>query len=129
MNPASLKYNESHEWVGLTVDGGKEVAVIGLTDFALHQLTDLVYMDLPAIGDQVTQGQQFGEVESVKAVSPMYSPVTGKVVAVHREIVDHLETLADDAYGNGWLIKVELAANSSLDNLLDYQAYQKQCAS
>lgn len=129
MNPESLKYNESHEWVGLVVEAGKQVAVVGVTDFALQQLTDLVYMELPSVGDQVTQGQQFGEVESVKAVSPLYSPVTGKVIAVHREIIDQLETLADDAYGNGWLIKVEPDAGSSLDSLLDYQSYQKQCAS
>jgi glycine cleavage system H protein len=129
MNPENLKYNESHEWVGLTVEGGKQLAVVGITDFALQQLTDLVYMELPAVGDQVTQGQQFGEVESVKAVSPLYSPVSGKVVAIHREIINQLETLADDAFGNGWLIKVELDAGSTLGSLLDYQAYQKQCAS
>jgi glycine cleavage system H protein len=129
MKPEELKYNESHEWVGLVDEGGKSLAVVGITDFALQQLTDLVYMELPSIGDQVTQGQQFGEVESVKAVSPLYSPITGKVVAVHREIIDQLESLADDAYGNGWLIKVDPAADSGISRLLDYQAYQKQCAS
>lgn len=129
MNPENLKYNESHEWVGLTNDNGQQVAVVGITDFAIQQLTDLVYMELPKVGAQVVQGQQFGEVESVKAVSPLYSPVTGKVVAVHSELADQLEGLASDPYDNGWLIKVEMAAGATIDNLLDYTAYQKQCAS
>ena len=129
MNPENLKYNESHEWVGLTSENGLQVAIVGITDFAIQQLTDLVYMELPKVGAQVVQGQQFGEVESVKAVSPLYSPVTGKVVAVHSELADQLEGLASDPYDNGWLIKVEMAAGATIDNLLDYAAYQKQCAS
>ena len=129
MNPENLKYNESHEWVGLASENGQQVAVVGITDFAIQQLTDLVYMELPKVGAQVVQGQQFGEVESVKAVSPLYSPVTGKVVAVHSELADQLEGLASDPYDNGWLIKVEMAAGATIDNLLDYAAYQKQCAS
>ena len=129
MNPENLKYNESHEWVGLATENGQQVAVVGITDFAIQQLTDLVYMELPKVGAQVVQGQQFGEVESVKAVSPLYSPVTGKVVAVHSELADQLEGLASDPYENGWLIKVEMAAGATIDNLLDYAAYQKQCAS
>ena len=129
MNPENLKYNESHEWVGLTSENGLQVAIVGITDFAIQQLTDLVYMELPKVGAQVVQGQQFGEVESVKAVSPLYSPVTGKVVAVHNELADQLEGLASDPYDNGWLIKVEMAAGATIDNLLDYAAYQKQCAS
>ncbi len=129
MNPENLKYNESHEWVGLTSENGQQVAVVGITDFAIQQLTDLVYMELPKVGAQVVQGQQFGEVESVKAVSPLYSPVTGKVVAVHSELADQLEGLASDPYDNGWLIKVEMAAGATIDNLMDYAAYQKQCAS
>lgn len=129
MNPENLKYNESHEWVGLASENGQQVAVVGITDFAIQQLTDLVYMELPKVGALVVQGQQFGEVESVKAVSPLYSPVTGKVVAVHSELADQLEGLASDPYDNGWLIKVEMAAGATIDNLLDYAAYQKQCAS
>ncbi|MFO0939293.1 MAG: glycine cleavage system protein GcvH [Pirellulales bacterium] len=127
MNPENLKYNESHEWVGLANENGKQIAVVGITAFAIEQLTDLVYMELPAIGAEVVQGQQFGEVESVKAVSPLYSPVTGKVVAVHSELADRLEKLADDPYDNGWMIKVEMAAGATIDNLLDFAAYQKQC--
>ncbi|MFN3191808.1 MAG: glycine cleavage system protein GcvH [Aureliella sp.] len=125
MNPAELRYNASHEWVGIDGDG---VAVIGITDFALEQLTDLVYMALPDVGTTVATGEEFGEVESVKAVSPLYSPVNGEVVEVHSELVDNLEKLGEDPFGNGWIIKVKLPEGSSLDGLLDHTAYQKQCA-
>jgi glycine cleavage system H protein len=127
MNPEQLQFNESHEWVGVNTENGQEIALVGITDFALEQLTDLVYMQLPAVGDTVTQGQQFGEVESVKAVSPLYSPVTGKVVSVHNQLVDQLESLAKDPFGEGWMIKVEL--QEPVSGLLDYQSYRKQCAS
>ncbi len=128
MNPEDLKYNPSHEWVGLTDEGGEKIAVVGITDFALEQLTDLVYMALPKVGAKVAAGEEFGEVESVKAVSPLYSPVTGEVTAVHSELVDQLEKLGEDPFGNGWIMKVKLAADAKLDHLLDRTAYQKQCA-
>ena len=105
MKPEELKYNPSHEWVGIAEEDGTQLAVVGITDFALEQLTDLVYMALPAVGSQVTAGQEFGEVESVKAVSPLYSPVTGEVTAVHSELVDSLEKLGEDPFGNGWIIR------------------------
>jgi glycine cleavage system H protein len=128
MKPEELKFNPSHEWVGVIEEDGTKLAVVGISDFALEQLTDLVYMALPEVGTQVTAGQEFGEVESVKAVSPLYSPVTGEVAAVHSELVDSLEKLGDDPFGNGWIIKVKLADTGSLDGLLDYEAYRKQCA-
>jgi glycine cleavage system H protein len=128
MNPEELKYNASHEWVGLTEENGQQIAVIGITDFALEQLTDLVYMALPTVGATVSAGAEFGEVESVKAVSPLYSPVSGEVLAVHSELVDNLENLAADPFGDGWIIKVKLAADASLDALLDYAAYKQQCS-
>jgi glycine cleavage system H protein len=128
MKPEELKFNPSHEWVGFTQEDGQEIAVIGITDFALEQLTDLVYMALPAIGTHVKAGEEFGEVESVKAVSPLYSPISGEVVAVHSELVDHLEQLGTDPFGEGWMIKVKPAADSRLDGLLDFEAYKKQCA-
>lgn len=128
MKAEDLKYNPSHEWVGMANEGGNSVAVIGITDFALQQLTDLVYMALPKVGEKVATGKEFGEVESVKAVSPLYSPVTGEVVAVHSQLVDRLESLGADPYGEGWLIKVKLAEGTTLDGLLNYQQYQKQCA-
>ncbi|MBX3423637.1 MAG: glycine cleavage system protein GcvH [Pirellulaceae bacterium] len=127
MDPRDLKFNPSHEWVGVVEDAQGKIAVVGITDFALEQLTDLVYMELPAVGAHVTQGEQFGEVESVKAVSPLYSPVSGEVVEVHGELVDQLENLASDPYDNGWLIKVRLTDSSQLDRLLDRQTYVQQC--
>lgn len=128
MHPEQLKYNPSHEWVGIEDRAGEQLAVIGITDFAIQQLTDLVYMALPKVGAQVKAGAEFGEVESVKAVSPLYSPVDGVVVATHDELVDNLEQLGADPYGNGWIIKVKLTDAGQLNQLLDYAAYQRQCA-
>ena len=128
MKPESLRYNRSHEWVGLTEEGGEQIAVVGISDFAIEQLTDLVYMALPTVGQTVKAGQEFGEVESVKAVSPLYSPVDGEVVAVHSALADNLEKLGEDPFGDGWIIKVRMTAGASLDGLLDYDAYRKQCA-
>ncbi len=128
MEPNQLKYNPSHEWVGVTEQNGVSIAVIGITDFALEQLTDLVYMALPDVGASVTAGEEFGEVESVKAVSPLYSPVSGEVVEVHSELVDNLEKLGEDPFGDGWIIKVKLADGATLDGLLDFDTYKKQCA-
>lgn len=128
MKPEELKYNATHEWVGLEEQAGEQVAVIGITDFALEQLTDLVYMALPDVGTHVKRGKEFGEVESVKAVSPLYSPVDGEVIEVHSELVDELEKLGEDPFGNGWIVKVRLAAGAGLEGLLDHAAYRKQCA-
>ena len=128
MEPQQLRYNPSHEWVGLTNENGQAVAIVGITDFALKQLTDLVYMALPKVGQKVTAGEEFGEVESVKAVSPLYSPVSGEVVAVHQELADNFDMLTADPYGQGWIIKVKPASGSSLDGLLTHTQYQEQCA-
>ena len=128
MNPEELKYNPSHEWVGITEEAGERIAVVGITDFAIEQLTDLVYMALPSVGSTVTTGEEFGEVESVKAVSPLISPVDGEVVAVHSELIDKLEQLGNDPFGDGWMMKVKLTDESRLTSLLDYDAYKKQCA-
>ncbi len=127
MTPEDLLYDETHEWVRLEDEAGQKMATVGITDFAVEQLTDLVYLDLPEVGSQVTAGEEFGEVESVKAVSPLYSPVTGEVVAVHSELCDNPETLSQDPYGDGWLIKVRVTDETSLSRLLDAAAYQKQC--
>ncbi len=128
MPPESLKYNPSHEWVSLTEENNQKIATVGVSAFAIEQLTDLVYMALPKVGSHVTAGSEFGEVESVKAVSPLYSPVTGVVIEVHAALVDQLETLGDDPYGNGWIIKVKVTDEASMSGLLDYAAYQRQCA-
>ena len=125
MKPEELKYNSTHEWVGMDSDG---LAVIGISDFAVEQLTDLVYMDLPEVGAAVKSGEQFGEVESVKAVSTLYSPVDGEVVEVHSALVDELDKLSQDPFGEGWVIKVKLASETAMDDLLDFENYKKQCA-
>jgi len=123
-----LLYSQSHEWVRVAEENGSKVATVGISAFAVEQLTDLVFMELPEIGRQVVAGEEFGEVESVKAVSPLYSPVDGIVVAVNADLPDRLETLGSDPYGAGWIMKVKLTDESSLAGLMDYAAYQKQCS-
>ncbi len=128
MNPERLRYAKTHEWVQLSEEDGQPIATVGISDFAIEQLTDLVYIDLPNVGTQVKQGESFGEIESVKAVSDLYSPVTGEVIAVNQELADHLEVFNEDPYGKGWMIKVKLSDPSELEGLLSYDAYQRQCA-
>ncbi len=125
---SKLLYAESHEWADVAEDGGQKTATIGISAFAIEQLNDLVYMDLPEVGRSVSAGEEFGEVESVKAVSPLYSPVNGEVIEVHSDLPDNLEKLNDDPYDFGWIIKVKLSDDSGLDSLMDHAAYQKQCA-
>lgn len=123
-----LLYAETHEWADVVEQDGGKTATIGISDFAIEQLNDLVFMDLPEVGKKVSAGEEFGEVESVKAVSPLYSPVDGEVVEVHSELPDNLDQLNEDPYDFGWIVKVRLSDESSLSSLMDYAAYQKQCA-
>jgi len=126
VNPEELLFAETHEWAHIAdVDGGK-VATIGISAAAVEALTDLVYMDLPSTGTQVTAGSSFGEVESVKATSEMYSPVDGEIVEVNTSLPDNLEILNSDPYGEGWIIKVKLSSEDAVGKLLDHAAYQKQ---
>jgi glycine cleavage system H protein len=127
IQPQNLKYCESHEWVAPPTDNSG-IATIGISAFAVAQLNDIVFMALPSVGQSVSAGQEFGEVESVKAVSPMYSPVSGEVVEVHSELVDHLDRLNADPYEKGWIIKVKMSNPSELEQLLDFAAYEKMCA-
>jgi glycine cleavage system H protein len=129
VKPEDLLFAETHEWAHITEEGGSKVATVGISAFALEQLTDLVYMELPEVGVMVTAGEEFGEVESVKAVSPIFSPVAGEVIAVNTELPDHLETLSASPYDGGWIAKVRITDDSSVAHLLDFAAYQKQCAS
>jgi glycine cleavage system H protein len=127
--PQGLLYSKTHEWVRVEADpAGGKIATVGLTAFALEALTDLVFVDLPAVGREVKAGQPFGEIESVKAVSDLYSPVNGKVAAVNTELPDNLEHLPEDPYQAGWFIKIKMSNEVGLANLLDEAAYQKQCA-
>ncbi len=125
---AALLYAETHEWIDVAEEGGEKIATIGISDFAIEQLNDLVFMDLPDVGKKVSAGEEFGEVESVKAVSPLYSPVNGEVIEVHGELPDNLDQLNDDPYDYGWILKVRIDDDSSLGSLMDFAAYQKQCA-
>ena len=120
INP-DLKYSKSHEWVRM--DG--DVAVIGISDFAQDALGDLVFVNLPQVGDEVTAGEAFGDVESVKAVSDLLSPVTGTVAEINEELLDAPENLNNDPYG-AWIIKVENV--TAIDELLDAAAYEAFCA-
>lgn len=128
MKPEQLRYAETHEWVYVADEEGRKVGTIGITAFAIEQLTDLVHMVLPKTGTTVRQGEEFGEVESVKAVSSLYSPVDGEIIGVNTGLPNKLETLGSDPYGEGWMIKVALAGDGGVGKLMDYAAYQKQCA-
>ncbi len=126
VTPEELLYAKTHEWVSVEEQNGVKIATVGLSAFAIEQLTDLVYIELPEAGRQVTAGESFGEVESVKAVSDIYCPVTGEIVAVNNELADSLEALTSDAYA-AWIIKIKISDESNLSELCDYAAYQKQC--
>jgi len=129
MKPEQLRFAKTHEWVAVEKDAaGAKVATIGVSAFAVEALTDLVFMQLPEVGRKLKPGESFGEIESVKAVSDLYSPVEGEVTAVNSDLPNHLETLNQDPYGAGWVIKVKLASDAGLNQLLDFAAYQKQCA-
>ena len=125
---AKLLYAETHEWVEITEDGDDKIATLGISAFAIEQLNDLVYMDLPEVGRTLAAGDEFGEVESVKAVSPLYSPIAGEVIEVHTELPDSLEKLNEDPFGHGWIVKIRVADAAGLDSLMDHASYQKQCA-
>ena len=115
-----LLYSESHEWV--KVEGN--IAVIGVSDFAQEEMGDITYVDLPDEGDDVRKGEDFGALESVKASSELYSPVSGKVVEVNSELEDAPELINEDAFAN-WIIKVEMSDESELEDLMDEESYAK----
>lgn len=119
---AGLLYSESHEW--MSVDGN--IATVGITDFAQHALGNLSYVDMPEVGDEVSKGEEFGAVESVKAASDLYSPVSGRVIETNTELEDAPERLNVDPYAN-WIIKVEMSDPSELDDLMDEAAYIAFC--
>jgi glycine cleavage system H protein len=101
---------------------------VGISAFAVEQLSDLVFLELPEVGRTLKAGESLGEVESVKSVSDIYAPVSGEVLEVNSGLPDQLEKLQNDAFGEGWFVKIRLSDESELKNLLDYAAYQKQCA-
>jgi glycine cleavage system H protein len=122
--PAGLKYSKEHEWVAAE----DSVATIGITDFAQEQLGEIVYVELPAVGDKVSKDDPFGVVESVKAVSDIFAPISGTVVEVNQDLPDSPETVNEDPYGDGWLIKIKVSDTAELDDLMDNEEYEEMVA-
>ena len=123
MRPDDYKYSETHEWIKYS-DKKKE-AVIGITDYAVKQLSDLVHLDLPKIGDSVEQGAPFGEIESVKTVADLVSPLSGKIVEVNKDVAGDLDTLKEEPFEDGWLIKVKVTEISELESLMTRKEYEE----
>jgi len=125
MDPKNLRYAKSHEWALLEGD----VCTVGITKFAVEQLTDIVYIELPEPGDHVFIGDSFGEIESVKAVSDLYSPVNGEVTSVNEKLLEDPARITGDPYGKGWMAKVKVEPGTTLDHLMSLDQYEKQIAS
>ncbi len=122
--PEDLKYSKEHEWV-LVEDN---VATVGITDYAQDQLGDIVFVELPAVGDKVSKEDAFGVVESVKAVSDIYAPVSGKVLEVNDDLPDNPEMVNEDPYGDGWMIKIEMNDPEELQDLMTAAEYEEYVA-
>ncbi|TAD76982.1 MAG: glycine cleavage system protein GcvH [Oscillatoriales cyanobacterium] len=118
--PDDLKYSDSHEYLRLEED----IAVIGITAFAIDQLGDIVFVDLPEAGRRVEPGEDFGTIESVKAVSSLYSTVSGVVVKVNHVLIDHPECVVEDPYGEGWLVQVRIDNPGEIDRMMSAEAYR-----
>ena len=116
-----LKYTETHEW--LKIKGN--TAVIGITDHAQNELTDIVYVELPEIGKEIKKGEELCVVESVKSVSEIYSPVSGRVVTVNKKLEDSPEIINESPYDDGWLVELEIKDKSEIDDLLDAESYRR----
>ena len=124
MDPAQLRYSPTHEWVH--IEGS--TATIGISRFAVDQLTDLIMIELPAVGTRLVPGKSFGEIESVKAVSDLYAPIGGEVTEVNTAVVENVQLLTDDPYDQGWLIKLKIADAAETAELMDFAAYEKKLA-
>jgi glycine cleavage system H protein len=122
--PEHLKYTKDHEWI--RVEGN--IGTVGITEYAQSELGDVVFVELPVVGKKVEFGQSFGTVEAVKAVSDLYSPATGEVTEVNKEIQDSPELVNKEPYERGWMIKIKLANTDEIKNLLDVEAYKKLIA-
>jgi glycine cleavage system H protein len=120
--PANLKYTENHEWAN--VEGNR--VTVGITDFAQHELGDIVFVELPNEGDELEAGEAFGNVESVKTVSELYAPVSGKVIAVNSALIDDPAKVNESPYGDGWMIVVEISDSSQLDGLWSAETYSEK---
>lgn len=123
MRPDDIKFSETHEWV--RYNEKKKEAVIGITDYAVKQLSDLVHIELPQVGETIEQGTSFGEIESVKTVAELVAPISGKILEINKEVASDLELLKDDPFEEGWLIKVKVSDPSELDSLMSKKEYEE----
>jgi glycine cleavage system H protein len=121
--PKGLLYTKDHEWAKVQGDA----AIIGITQFAVEQLGDITLVELPEVGDSVEAGESMGTIESVKAVSDLYAPVSGTVTAINGNLEDEPELVNDDPFGQGWMIKVELSDETEAEDLMDAEAYSRHC--
>ena len=126
MNRPDLRYSQEHEWLRLDSQG---TAVVGITDFAVDQLGDVIFVELPETGETLTQFEKMGEIESVKAVSDLYSPISGRVLERNESLGDHPELVNDGPFDDGWLVKVAMSDPSDLENLLTAEQYEAFLAS
>jgi len=124
MVPSDRKYAESHEWA--KKDG--EVVTVGITAFAVEHLSDLTFLSLPEVGEELEAGDRFGEIESVKAVSELFAPVGGKVIEVNEPLADDVDAVGSDPFGDGWMLKLQVDGSESLDGLMDAEAYERHIA-
>ena len=127
--PAELRYTHDHEWVRPSGAGTNSSWRVGITQFAVDQLGDITLVDLPKEGDEITKGQRFGTIESVKSVSDLYAPVSGKVTAINAALKDSPESVNAEPYGKGWMIEVEANDKTELDELMTSEAYAQHVAS
>ncbi len=125
MDPSALRFSPTHEWAHREGD----VCTVGISQFAVEQLTDVVFVELPEVGQSVEAGSTLGRIESVKAVSDLFAPVTGEIVAINTPVIQDPSLITSDPYGQGWLVKIKVSSPMALDHLLDPGQYQKQIAS
>ena len=123
MRPDDYKFTESHEWVKYS-DKKKE-AMVGITDYAVKQLSDLVHIELPKVGDKVEQGAPFGEIESVKTVADLLAPLTGTIAEVNKDLASNLDTLKEEPFEDGWIIKIKPSDTSELEPLMSKKEYEE----
>ncbi len=125
MDLNTLRYTKSHEWASLD----KNIVTVGITKFAADQLTDITFVELPDVGDHVFAGQEFGNIETVKAVSDVYAPLDGEVIEVNSPLEEDPSPVKNDPFGSGWLIKIRVDKPAAFEQLMTYEEYQKQIAS
>ena len=120
MNPESFRYSKEHEWI----DGEGELRTLGITDHAQAELGDIVFVELPKAGDRLRAMQPFGTVESVKAVSELFSPIAGEIVEVNQDLEEHPERINEDPYGKGWILRIRVSDNKSIESLMSEAEYR-----